>query len=216
MSFVPATGRKAKQPLLFEIMENALAYSETTQEFLEYLKVDKDYRTDALDLLEDGKSRYVADLKVNFKNSFESEYLSKKEVALLGVALSVNANNPLLRDFFRNNALAEGAAATEIAEATGCASLLSANNVFYRFRHFVNKEKYNEIPARIKMNIMGRPVTGKEFFELMSLSVSAVNGCEMCVKAHENSLIELGSKEERIFEAVRLSAVVTSVAKILY
>ncbi|HYG03712.1 MAG TPA: carboxymuconolactone decarboxylase family protein [Chryseosolibacter sp.] len=191
-------------------------YSETTQEFLQFLKLDKDYSSDSLDILEEGKSRYLADLKLNFKNSFESEFLTKKEIALLGVALAVNAGNAILKEFFRNNAIEEGAKADEIAEAVGCASLLSANNVFYRFRHFVNKEKYNEIPARIKMNIMGRPVNGKEFFELISLAVSAVNGCEMCVKSHEHSLIELGSKEERIFEAVRLSAVITSVSKVIF
>lgn len=197
-------------------MEETLTYSETTTEFLEFLKADKDYRSDSLDLLEEGKSRYVADLKLNFKNSFESDHLSKKEIALLGVALAVNANNTLLKQFFKGNAQEEGASAEEIAEAVGCASLLSANNVFYRFRHFLNKEKYNEIPARIKMNIMGRPISGKEFFELISLAVSAVNGCEMCVKSHEHSLIELGSKEERIFEAVRLAAVITSVSKVIY
>lgn len=193
-----------------------MTYSETTQEFLDFVKVDQAYRTDALDLLEEGKSRYVTDLKLNFKNSFESDHLSKKEIGLLGVALAVNAGNRILKQFFRDNAAAEGASEAEIAEAVACASLLSANNVFYRFRHFVNKEKYNEIPARIKMNIMARPVTGKEFFELVSLAVSAVNGCEMCVKSHENSLIELGSKEERIFEAVRLAAVITSVSKVIF
>lgn len=197
-------------------METTLTYSETTQEFLDFLKLDKDYHTQALDLLEEGKSRYVTDLKLNFKTSFESEFLNKKEIALLGVALAVNSTHTILREFFTNNAKEEGAKAEEIAEAVGCASLLSANNVFYRFRHFVNKEKYNEIPARIKMNIMGRPVNGKEFFELMSLAVSAVNGCEMCVKAHEASLIELGAKEERIFEAVRLASVIVSLTKIVY
>jgi alkyl hydroperoxide reductase subunit D len=197
-------------------MEATLTYSETTQEFLEFLKLDKGYRSESLDLLEEGKSRYLADLKLNFKNSFESDHLSKKEIALLGVSLAVNANNTILREFFKGNAQQEGASPEEIAEATACASLLSANNVFYRFRHFVNKEKYNEIPARIKMNIMARPVVGKEFFELISLAVSAVNGCEMCVKSHEASLIELGSKEERIFEAVRLASVVTSLSKIVY
>jgi len=197
-------------------MEATLSYSETTQEFLEFLKLGKDYRTETLDLLEEGKSRYLADLKINFKNSFESEYLSKKEVALLGVALAVNANNTILREFFKGNAQQESASAEEIAEAVACTSLLSANNVFYRFRHFMNKEKYNEIPARIKMNIMARPVNGKEFFELISLAVSAVNGCEMCVTSHEASLIELGAKEERIFEAVRLASVITSVSKVIY
>ena len=195
-------------------MEETLVYSETTQELLEFLKVDKEYRSDTLDLLEEGKSRYVADLKLNFKNSFESEHLSKKEVALLGVALAVNAGNSVLKTFFTENAAGEGASEAEIAEAVGCASLLSANNVLDRFRHFVNKEKYNEIPAPIKMIIMARPVNGKEFFELMSLAVSAVNGCEMCVKSHEQSVIELGSREERIFEAVRLAAVITSVSKV--
>jgi alkyl hydroperoxide reductase subunit D len=197
-------------------MESTVTYSETTQEFLEFLKLEKDYSTYTLDLLEEGKSRYLADLKLNFKNSFESEYLSKKEIALLGVSLAVNATSKILRAFFSDNARQEGATAEEIAEAVACASLLSANNVFYRFRHFLNKEKYNEIPARIKMNIMARPVTGKEFFELISLAVSAVNGCEMCVKAHEASLIELGAKEERIFEAVRLGAVITSLTKVVY
>lgn len=197
-------------------MESTLTYSESTQEFLDFLKLEKDYSTHALDLLEEGKSRYLADLKINFKNSFESEYLSKKEIALLGVSLAVNANNKILRAFFSDNARQEGSSVEEIAEAVACASLLSANNVFYRFRHFLNKEKYNEIPARIKMNIMARPVTGKEFFELISLAVSAVNGCEMCVKAHEASLIELGAKEERVFEAVRLAAVITSLTKVIY
>lgn len=197
-------------------MASSTTYSESTQEFLDFLKLEKDYSTHALDLLEEGKSRYLADLKINFKNSFESEYLSKKEIALLGVALAVNANSKILRAFFSDNARQEGASAEEIAEAVACASLLSANNVFYRFRHFLNKEKYNEIPARIKMNIMARPVTGKEFFELVSLAVSAVNGCEMCVKAHEASLIELGAKEERVFEAVRLAAVITSLTKVVY
>ena len=197
------------------MMEETLTYSETTQEFLDFINADN-YRSDSLDLLEEGKSRYVADLKINFKNSFESDHLTKKEIALLGVALAVNATNRVLKQFFRDKAVAEGASEAEVAEAVACASLLSANNVLYRFRHFVNKEKYNETPARIKMNIMARPVGGKEFFELISLAVSAVNGCEMCVKSHESSLIELGSKEERIFEAVRLAAVITSVSKVIF
>jgi lipoyl-dependent peroxiredoxin subunit D len=197
-------------------MESVLTYSDSTAEFLEFLQLDKDFRTETLDILEEGKSRYLADLKINFKNSFESEFLSKKEVNLLGVAIAVNANNSVLREFFKAKAQSEGATAEEIAEAAACASLLSANNVFYRFRHFLNKEKYNEIPARIKMNIMARPVGGKEFFELISLAVSAVNGCEMCVKSHEASLIEMGSREERIFESVRLAAVITSLTKVVY
>ena len=82
-------------------MDDTITYSETTQEFLEFLNADKDYRSETLDLLEEGKSRYVADLKLNFKNSFGSDHLSGKEIALLGIAVAVNAGNSVLKQFFR-------------------------------------------------------------------------------------------------------------------
>jgi len=74
---------------------------------------------------------------------------------------------------------------------------------------------YQALPARIKMNIMARPVLGKELFELMSLAISAVNGCEACVNAHEASVRQLGASEARIFDAVRLASVVRGLSLIV-
>jgi alkyl hydroperoxide reductase subunit D len=193
--------------------------SETTeiiQELLESVSLDKSYRTTALELLEKGESRYVRDLKLNFTSTLTSEHISAKECALLGLSTAINNNNKPLADYYTQYAEAQGATAADIAEAVGCASLLASNNVFYRFRHFTQKEKYTQIPARIRMQLMMKPVTGKEFFELMSLAISAVNGCEMCVNAHEDSLIKLGTTEERIFDAVRIASLVTATGKIVY
>jgi alkyl hydroperoxide reductase subunit D len=64
------------------------------------------------------------------------------------------------------------------------------------------------------MNIMMSPLLGKEFFELISLAVSAVNGCEMCVKSHEASVLEVGGSEERIWDAIRIASVVSSADRI--
>ena len=193
--------------------------SETTdiiQEILQSVGLDATYRTDSLTLLEKGESRYVRDLKLNFTSTLTSEHLSTKECALLGLSTAVNNNNKPLTQYFTQYATEQGASAEEVAEAVGCASLLASNNIFYRFRHFTQKEKYTQIPARIRMQIMMKPVTGKEFFELMSLAVSAVNGCEMCVNAHENSLIQMGTTEERIFDAVRIASLVTSMGKVVF
>ncbi len=193
--------------------------SETTdviQELLEAVALDKSYRSTALTLLEKGESRYVRDLKLNFTSTLTSEHLSAKECALLGLSIAINNNNKPLTDYYTQYAEEQGATAADIAEAVGCASLLASNNVFYRFRHFTQKEKYTQIPARIRMQLMMKPVTGKEFFELMSLAVSAVNGCEMCVNAHEDSLIKLGTTEERIFDAVRIASLVTATGKVVY
>lgn len=190
--------------------------TEVIHEFLGAIGSDTDYRTSSLSLLEEGNSRYLRDLKLNFNSTLSSEHLSPKEIALLGVSVAVNERNKPLTCFFKKFAQENEATAEEIAEAVGCASLLASNNVFYRFRHFTRKEKYTQIPARIRMQIMVKPVTGKEFFELMSLVISAVNGCEMCVNSHEDSLIKLGATEERIFDAIRIASIITATGKIVY
>ncbi|MBB6112810.1 carboxymuconolactone decarboxylase family protein [Mucilaginibacter lappiensis] len=190
--------------------------TEVIQELLESIGIEKNYRTEALTLLEKGESRYLRDLKLNFTSTLTSAHLTAKECALLGLSTAVNNNNTPLTVFFTKYAQEQGADAAEIAEAVGCASLLASNNVFYRFRHFTQKEKYTQIPARIRMQLMMKPVTGKEFFELMSLAISAVNGCEMCVNAHEDSLIKLSTTEERIFDAVRIASLITSAGKLIF
>lgn len=190
--------------------------TEVIQELLQSIGVNITYRTESLFLLEKGESRYLRDLKLNFNSTLTSAHLNNKECALIGLSTAINNNNIPLTQFFTGYARDQDATTAEIAEAAGCASLLAANNIFYRFRHFTKKEKYSQLPVRIRMQIMGSPVTGKEFFELMSLAISAVNGCEMCVNAHEESLIKLGATEERVFDAVRIASLVTSTGKIIY
>jgi len=190
--------------------------TEIINELLTSIGLDSSYRTESLSLLEKGESRYIHDLKLNFNSILSSEHLSAKEIALIAVSSAVNNNNSPLLNYFIQLAEKSECTAEEIAEASACASLLASNNIFYRFRHFTQKEKYGQIPARIRMQIMMKPVTGKEFFELISLVISAINGCEMCVNAHEDSLIKLGTAEERIFDAVRIASLITSVGKIIY
>lgn len=188
---------------------------ETTAELLEIFGLTE-IKNPALDIINQTEFKYLRDLKLNFNSTLTSEYISEKECGLLGLSVATNNQNAVLINFYKGYALKFEASEDELAEAVSCASLLASNNIFYRFRHFTQKEKYTQIPARIRMQIMMKPVTSKEFFELMSLAISAVNGCEMCVNAHEDSLIKLGCKEERIFDAVRIASLVTSVGKIIY
>lgn len=188
---------------------------ETKNDLLKDLMLNGGTDTTSLDLLVNAETKYVRDLRINLKNAINVESLSRKEAYAIALCVAVNEKNDTLKKSFSKILEEEGAAKEEIAEVYSCASLLAVNNVFYRFRHFMGKESYNTTPARVKMNIMMNPVMGKEFFELMSLVVSAVNGCEMCVKAHEDSLIKMGSNETRIFDAVRIGAVVRGLSAIL-
>ena len=58
--------------------------TEITNEILQTLGIDTDYRTESLDLLEQGESRYLRDLKLNLTSTLTSEHLSTKECALIG------------------------------------------------------------------------------------------------------------------------------------
>ena len=195
-------------------MEN-MTREEGVTSLLEELALPADHAGATLDLLGATVSRYVRDLKMNLKAVLKSAHIDAKGTALLALSIAANQKNASLIAYFKELATTHGANAAEIAEAVACASLLACNNVTYRFRHFTGKPKYDELRMGLRMNIMMSPATGKEFFELMSLAVSAVNGCEMCVKSHEASLIALGATEERIWDAIRLSGVVVSLDRVV-
>lgn len=172
--------------------------------------------TPTLDQLIAAESRYLRDLRMNLSAFQRSKELNKKEVYLLALAVANNNGNGLLQAAFTDKAKAEGATEAEVADTLACTSVMSANNILYRFRHFMGKDSYNQMPAGMRMQVMMNPSTGKEFFELVSTAISAVNGCEQCLRAHEESLLKLGTTEARIFESIKLAAVITSACKVLY
>lgn len=190
-------------------------YNNTALELLQELGISKEENFSALKVLSNSSTKYLRDLKVNVKTALASEMLGEKEALLVAYAIAVNAKNRPLEEAFLVKAIVAGATDEEIAEAASIASLLSANNVLYSFRHYSKNKKYSDIPARIRMSIMMSPVLGKELFELISLAVSSVNGCEACVNSHEHSVRELGANEGKIFDAIRIAAVITSLDRII-
>jgi alkyl hydroperoxide reductase subunit D len=165
-------------------------------------------RYGSLDAYVRGDHKYIRDLRINLKNTLESPHVGKKQAFLIALAVAVNEKNRPLTSSFTEAATREGATAAEVAEVHACASLLSTLNVYYRFKHFSENKHYDTLQAGIKMTIMARPVLGKLFFELISLVVSAVNGCETCVNNHEKSVRQEGGTQELIFDAIRLGATV--------
>jgi alkyl hydroperoxide reductase subunit D len=184
-------------------------HSESAQSLLTSFGIAESHTSPSLQSLSKNDSRYLRDLKLNVSTLLGAKNLTKKEAALIALSIAINEKNAALIDAFEKLAEKEGATTDEISETHGCVSIMSVNNVFYRFRHFMaGTEYYEKTPAGLRMSIMMNPVMGKPLFELISLVVSAVNGCEQCVKSHEHSVKELGADEARIYDAVRLGAVI--------
>jgi len=71
------------------------------------------------------------------------------------------------------------------------------------------------MPAKLRMNVIGKSGVDKADFELWCLAVSAINGCGMCIDSHEKVLRNAGFTSEQIQAAVRIASVVHAVAATL-
>jgi len=127
------------------------------------------------------------------------------------VAAAAAARNPRLR----RAVVADARAAVDAAvvdDALAAAALMGMNNVYYRFRHLIEKPVYSEKPARLRMNRMVKPAGSKLDFELFSLVASAINGCANCLAAHERVLLQGGLSEDQVHDAVRVAATINAAA----
>jgi alkyl hydroperoxide reductase subunit D len=151
------------------------------------------------------------DIRLNLQTVFQSTTLTSAQIwgAALASAIATR-NSELARAVF---AEAQSAVDTNVIEdARAAAALMAMNNVYYRFRHLVGKESYSVKPARLRMNWIGKPMSNKADFELFCLAVSAINGCETCVRAHENVVTSGGLSEDHVHDAVRIAATIQATA----
>ena len=102
-----------------------------------------------------------------------------------------------------------------VKAAKAAAAIMGMNNVYYRFTHLVHNEVYRTTPANLRMQVIGAPGVEKADFELWCMAVSAVNGCGMCMDAHEAELRKAGFTTEQIQASVRIGAVVNAVSRTL-
>lgn len=167
----------------------------------------------SLEALRDRIPEPAKDLRLNLDAVLGSGSLSLPQRWGVAIASAGAARSPELRAALVEAAPPEVGAAV-VEDALAAAALMGMNNVYYRFRHFMEKDKpsYSDRPARLRMNRLVKPAGSKVDFELFALAASAIGGCETCVKAHEKVVLEGGLTEEHVHDAARTAAVVNGFA----
>src|SRR5262245_22981452 len=167
-----------------------------------------------LDQIRDSLPDYARDIRLNLGSVLTPQGapgLTEKQIASIAVAAAIAARNVefarAVEDWARSR-LDD----TSIAGARAAAAVMGMNNVYYRFLHLVEDEEYARLPARLRMNVIGNPGIDRLDFELLSLAVSAVNGCGLCMVSHERKLREDGVTREAVQSAVRIAAVIHAAA----
>ncbi len=170
-----------------------------------------------MDALRERIPDYAKDLRLNLSSVLTPQGapgLTAAQLWMAALASAIASRNAEL-------ARAVEAAATEVLDAAqaeaarSAAAIMGMNNVYYRFLHLVEDDEYAKLPAKLRMNVIGSPGVAKADFELISLAVSAVNGCGKCVTAHERVLRQHDVGREAVQSAVRIASVMHAVAGVL-
>jgi alkyl hydroperoxide reductase subunit D len=170
--------------------------------------------TMSLQNLRDRLPEYAKDIKLNLGTLATEPVLSEKQRAGTFIAAALGARNPevaaaVMAEF------APRLDAKELAAAKAAAAVMAMNNVYYRFLHLVENDEYGKLPAKLRMSAIGSHGTNRADFELWCLAVSAINGCGMCLEAHDKAVRKEGITAEQVQAAVRIAAVVNAAAAIL-
>lgn len=157
---------------------------------------------------------YAKDLKLNLGSLLNETVLTdqQKYGCLLASACAVGQPD-VMRSVSSEVAGVLSFEAQQAAKAA--AAIMGMNNVYYRAVHMLSNEVYRTLPAKLRMNVIAAPGIDKADFELYSLAVSAVNGCAMCLDAHESELRKHGISSEQIQAALRIAAVINAVSRVL-
>ena len=164
-----------------------------------------------LDAIRETLPDLAKDIKLNLQAVLSESSLSPEQRWGVAIASAAAARQPGLRDAVVADARAAVPEAV-VEDALAAAALMGMNNVYYRFRHVVGKPVYSEKPARLRMNRIARPATSKADFELFSLAASAINGCEACVRSHEQAVLDGQLSQDQVHDAIRIAATMHAAA----
>ncbi|MGO3787676.1 MAG: carboxymuconolactone decarboxylase family protein [Corynebacterium variabile] len=167
----------------------------------------------SVDNLKDGLPGYAKDLKLNLGTLARSTELSEQQLWGTFVATAAATRNDQVISEISEEAKTHLSDEAYNA-ALAAASIMAMNNVAYRARGWLG-EDYAQVRMGLRMNVISKPGIEKVDFELYSLAVSTINGCEHCTIAHEKTVREEGLTKEQVFEAVKIAATVSGVAQAL-
>ncbi|TCH98720.1 alkyl hydroperoxide reductase [Roseococcus sp. SYP-B2431] len=164
----------------------------------------------SLESLRNDLPEYAKDQKLNLGTLAAEPSLTQQQRAGTFVASAIASRNArVMRAVLAEFGPQLSPEALNAAKAA--ASVMGMNNIYYRFSHLVGGD-YATMPAKLRMNVIGKPGVEKVDFELWSLAVSAINGCGMCMESHEKVVLHGGLTKEQVQAAVRIASVVHATA----
>ena len=165
----------------------------------------------SIDNLRNALPEYAKDQKLNLGTLTRTTELNEQQLwGSMLAAAAATRNEKVIAEIAEE---AKEHLSDEAVEAAyGAATVMAMNNVAYRAKGWLGDD-YAQVKFGLRMNIISKPGVEKADFELWSLAVSTINGCEHCAVAHANTVREEGLTKEQVWESIKIAGVVQAVAQ---
>jgi alkyl hydroperoxide reductase subunit D len=164
-----------------------------------------------LESLVDSLPAYANDVKLNWRMAVNQSELTPVQLWGSAVASALAARNREVLEAVTAEA-SQVMDASNLDAARAANAIMSTSNIYYRFIHLAEHEKYSTIPAHLRANTGRNSRALPADFELWCVAVSAVNGCGACIKSHERAARDKGLTDEAVLAAVRVASVIHAIA----
>ncbi|UVE95370.1 carboxymuconolactone decarboxylase family protein [Dietzia sp. B32] len=165
----------------------------------------------SIENLKSGLPEFAKDLKLNLGSLARSTELSEQQLWGTFVATAAATRSATVLSEIADEAR-QHLSDEAFNAALGAASIMAMNNVAYRAKEFLGDD-YTQVRMGLRMNIIANPGVEKADFELWSMAVSTINGCENCTAAHDDVIRKEGVTKEQAWEAVKIAGTIAGVAQ---
>ncbi|HEX4421696.1 MAG TPA: carboxymuconolactone decarboxylase family protein [Kofleriaceae bacterium] len=163
-----------------------------------------------IDQLKDRLPDHARDLRMNLSVITSSTMLTAQQAWGTALTAAVMSRNAEVTAAIAADAQLSPAAA---AAARGAAALMGMSNIYHRFQHVMGEDSaYTQLPARLRMQLMGNPGVGHVDFALWCFAASVITGGDGCIRDREATVRDHGGTIEQVQDVVRIAAVIHAVA----
>lgn len=167
----------------------------------------------SIDNLKNAMPEYAKDQKLNIGSLERNSELSEQQLwGTILASAAATRNDTVLSEII--DEAKEHLSEEAVEAALGAATVMAMNNVAYRAKGWLGDD-YAQVKFGLRMNIISKPGVEKVDFELWSLAVSSINGCEHCAVAHAKEVRDGGLTKEQVWEAVKIAATIQAVAQVV-
>jgi len=156
---------------------------------------------------------FAKDTRLNFSSIIINSDHNNELVFGCAYACSLSLGNATIAKIFENECKSKFS--DDFVESIkSTVAIMTMNNTWYKYRDAMPSMEMKVGPQKLRVNIMGTHAgLDKLLFESISLCISAVNGCQFCVKAHSQLLIDEGKSKDYILQIGRIASVMVSAEK---